>query len=87
MYSTRGDRSVKFYDSPLEAVKDIPDGAKVLLGGFGVCGIPEKLIQALVEAGPKHLTAVSNNSGQPDWGIGRLIRSGQVNKILSVIET
>lgn len=54
----------KIYDSALDAVKDIPDGAKILVGGFGLCGIPENLIQALSTIGIKDITAVSNNAGK-----------------------
>lgn len=54
----------KIYDSAAEAIKDIPDGAKLLVGGFGLCGIPENLIAALLEKGSKDLTVVSNNAGK-----------------------
>ena len=53
----------KIFDSAAEAVKDIPDGAKVLFGGFGLCGIPENCISALRAQGTKNITAVSNNAG------------------------
>jgi 3-oxoacid CoA-transferase len=53
----------KVVTDPLEAVKGIPNGAKLLVGGFGICGIPENLILALRESGVKDLTVVSNNAG------------------------
>lgn len=61
-FSTRtGSR--KIFDSVDDAVKDIPDGAKLLVGGFGLCGIPENLISAVIKHAPKELTIVSNNAG------------------------
>lgn len=54
----------KIYENASEAVKDIPDGAKLLVGGFGLCGIPENLIAALLQQGSKDLTVVSNNAGR-----------------------
>ncbi|KAF7694793.1 hypothetical protein HF521_006516 [Silurus meridionalis] len=62
-FSTSSWRRSKFYYNPTEAVRDIPDGATVLVGGFGLCGIPENLINSLLETGVKRLTAVSNNAG------------------------
>lgn len=59
------------------------DGATLLMGGFGVCGIPENLIRALVEKGTKNLTIVSNNAGVEGAGIGLLIENGQVRKMIS----
>ncbi|OYW20028.1 MAG: succinyl-CoA--3-ketoacid-CoA transferase, partial [Sphingobacteriales bacterium 12-47-4] len=53
-----------------EAIRDIPDGAVIMLGGFGLCGIPENCIQALVQKGVKDLTCISNNAGVDDFGIG-----------------
>ena len=57
-----------------EAVADIHDGATFMVGGFGLCGIPENLILALVEKGVKDLTVISNNCGIDDWGLGLLIK-------------
>ena len=65
-----------------EAVKKIPDGATILIGGFGVCGLPENLLIALKEHGAKNLTLVSNNAGLDEFGIGTLIRNGQVKKMI-----
>src|SRR4029077_9029691 len=61
----------------------IPDGATILMGGFGLCGIPENLIAALRSAGTKNLTVISNNAGVDDFGIGILLRSRQVRKMIS----
>lgn len=66
-----------------EAVQDIPDGAVLAIGGFGLCGIPENCIEALVEKGVKGLTCISNNAGVDDFGIGLLLQRGQVKKMIS----
>ncbi len=66
-----------------EAVKDIPDGAVVMLGGFGLCGIPENSIAALVKKGVKNLTCISNNAGVDDFGIGLMLQKKQVKKMIS----
>ena len=66
-----------------EAVRDIPDGAVLALGGFGLCGIPENSIAALVRKGVKNLTCVSNNAGVDGFGIGLLLEKGQVKKMVS----
>ena len=66
-----------------EAVADIQDGAILMLGGFGLCGIPENSISALLEKGVKNLTCISNNSGIDDYGIGLLLKSKQVKKMIS----
>lgn len=65
------------------AMARVFDGATLLMGGFGVCGIPENLIRALVEKGTKNLTIVSNNAGVEGAGIGLLIEKGQVRKMIS----
>ena len=65
-----------------EAIKDIQDGATILIGGFGLCGIPENLIAALKEKGTRDLTLVSNNAGSDEHGIGLLVRNGQVKKMI-----
>jgi 3-oxoacid CoA-transferase subunit A len=65
------------------AVALIPDGATILMGGFGLCGIPENLIAALRARGTKDLTVISNNAGVDDFGIGVLLKSRQVRKMIS----
>lgn len=65
------------------AVRLIPDGATVMMGGFGLCGIPEVLIAALHEQGTKDLTAISNNAGVDDFGLGILLQSRQVTKMIA----
>jgi 3-oxoacid CoA-transferase subunit A len=69
--------------SALEAVADIPDGARLLVGGFGLCGIPENLIAALRERGQRGLEVVSNNCGVDDFGLGILLRNRQIRKMIS----
>ncbi len=66
-----------------EAVAMIPDGATIMMGGFGLCGIPENLIAALRERGTKNLTIISNNAGIDDFGIGVLLKTHQVHKMIS----
>jgi 3-oxoacid CoA-transferase A subunit len=65
------------------AVALVPDGATIMMGGFGLCGIPENLIQALRVRGTRELTIISNNAGVDDFGIGVLLRSRQVRKMIS----
>jgi 3-oxoacid CoA-transferase subunit A len=66
-----------------EAVAGIRNGARILMGGFGLCGIPENLIAALRENGARDLIVVSNNAGVDDFGIGLLLKTGQVKKMIS----
>jgi 3-oxoacid CoA-transferase A subunit len=66
-----------------EAVARIPDGATIMMGGFGLCGIPENLISALHRRGTKDLTVISNNAGVDDFGIGILMRARQVRKMIA----
>jgi len=76
----------KVLDSPARAVEDIPDGATLAVGGFGLCGIPSTLIGALAAAGPDGpagLRVVSNNCGVDDWGLGLLLRAGRIARMTS----
>src|SRR5574343_924752 len=66
-----------------EAIKDIHDGAVIMLGGFGLCGIPENCITALVKKGTKQLTCISNNAGVDDFGIGLMLQTRQVKRMIS----
>src|SRR4051794_17570644 len=66
-----------------DAVARIPDGATIMMGGFGLCGIPETLIDALRARGTRELTVISNNAGIDDFGIGVLLRTRQVRKMIS----
>jgi 3-oxoacid CoA-transferase subunit A len=66
-----------------EAIKDIPDNAILMLGGFGLCGIPENSISALIRKGIKGLTCISNNAGVDDFGIGLMLKTRQVKKMIS----
>ncbi len=66
-----------------EAIKDIKNGDTLMLGGFGLCGIPENCITALVEQGTKDLTCISNNAGVDDFGIGLMLQQKQVKKMIS----
>ena len=66
-----------------EAIKDITDGATLMVGGFGLCGIPENSISALVKKGTKNLTCISNNAGVDDFGIGLMLQTRQVKKMIA----
>src|SRR5215475_3415458 len=61
-----------------QAVRDVHDGATVMVGGFGLCGIPENLIRALVKKGVRNLTTISNNAGVDGFGMGLLLANGQI---------
>jgi 3-oxoacid CoA-transferase len=82
-FSTSQKRNAKFYDDAYEAVKDIPDGAKILVGGFGLCGIPEHLIQGLLKSKVKNLLTVSNNAGVDNFGLGLLLKERQIKRMIS----
>jgi 3-oxoacid CoA-transferase subunit A len=73
----------KTYKNAEEAVADIPDGAVIMLGGFGLCGIPENCIDALVRKNVRQLTCISNNAGVDDFGIGLMLQTRQVKKMIS----
>ncbi len=66
-----------------EATKDVPNNATIMLGGFGLCGIPENCISALLKSGVTGLTCISNNAGVDDFGIGLLLKTRQVKKMIS----
>jgi len=66
-----------------EAIHDIPSGATLMLGGFGLCGIPENCIAAIVRKGINNLTCISNNAGVDDFGIGLMLQKKQVKKMIS----
>ncbi len=73
----------KVFKNADEAIHDIRDGAVLMLGGFGLCGIPENCITALVKSGVKNLTCISNNAGVDDFGIGLMLKTKQVRKMIS----
>ncbi|MDT0185024.1 CoA transferase subunit A [Microbacterium sp. ARD31] len=73
----------KVVTSAADAVADIPDGATIAVGGFGLCGIPSVLIDALLEAGTTDLEAVSNNCGVDEWGLGRLLFQKRLRRMIS----
>jgi 3-oxoacid CoA-transferase len=66
-----------------EAVADVKSGSTVLVGGFGLCGIPENIIDAVRKQGADRLTAVSNNAGVADFGLGRLLETRQIKRMIS----
>jgi 3-oxoacid CoA-transferase subunit A len=70
----------KVFPNAEAAIHDVNDGATIMMGGFGVCGIPENLIRATVAKGLRNLTTVSNNAGVDDFGLGLLLRNGQIKK-------
>lgn len=73
----------KIYQNADSAIADIQDGQTLMLGGFGLCGIPENSINALVKKGTKNLTCISNNAGVDDFGIGLMLQQRQVKKMIS----
>ncbi len=73
----------KVVESAAEAVRDLGDGSTVMISGFGLCGIPENLIAALHDRGTRDLTVISNNAGVDDFGLGVLLQTRQVRKMIS----
>src|SRR5689334_996447 len=73
----------KVFATADDAIQDIPDGATLMLGGFGLCGIPENCINALIRKGAKDLTCISNNAGVDDFGLGLLLQTRQIKKMIS----
>ncbi|GAB3353072.1 CoA transferase subunit A [Arachidicoccus ginsenosidivorans] len=73
----------KSFQNAEKAIYDIQDGDTIMLGGFGLCGIPENAINYLVKSGVKNLTCISNNAGVDDFGLGLLLQSRQVKKMMS----
>lgn len=74
----------KIYPSAAEALRDVvADDQLLAVGGFGLCGIPEALIEALRESGARNLTVISNNAGVDDFGLGRLLQTRQIRKMIS----
>lgn len=73
----------KVFNNAGDALHDIADGATIMLGGFGLCGIPENSINALVQKGIKNLTCISNNAGVDDFGLGLLLQTRQIKKMMS----
>ena len=63
-----------------DAIRDVPDGSTIMIGGFGLCGIPENLIRALARKGTKNLTTISNNVGVDGYGMGLLLAAGQIHR-------
>lgn len=73
----------KVYSNAMDALVGIENGSTIMLGGFGLCGIPENSIAALVEMGKKDLTCISNNAGVDDFGLGLLLKTRQIKKMIS----
>lgn len=82
-FSTSKQCNVIFCKDIYEGLKDVTNGSKLLVGGFGLCGIPENLINGLVELGVKDLTVVSNNAGVDDFGLGLLLKSKQIKRMIA----
>jgi 3-oxoacid CoA-transferase subunit A len=73
----------KTIDSAATAVANIPSGASLAVGGFGLCGIPSVLIEALLNGGADELEVISNNAGVDDWGLGVLLGAGRLRRIVA----
>ncbi|KAH9515313.1 Succinyl-CoA:3-ketoacid coenzyme A transferase 1, mitochondrial [Bulinus truncatus] len=82
-FSTSSARNVKFCSSVEEALEGIRDGDKLLLGGFGICGIPDNLIKGLLEKGTKDLIVISNTAGTKDFGIGLLLKARRIKRMVA----
>ena len=82
-FTTFGKRDAQFYPSALDAISDIKDGSTLLVGGFGLCGIPENLISALSEKKPMNLTVVSDNCGVADFGLGIILQQKQIKRVIA----
>ena len=74
----------KVFNDVNEAIKPIKSGDKLIVGGFGLCGTPQKLIEAVRDSGAKDLTVVSNNCGVDDWGLGLLLQTKQVFTLMQL---
>ena len=72
----------KIFPNSDAAVADVPEGATLMVGGFGLCGIPENLISALLRKGVKGLSIISNNAGVDGFGLGLLLEAGQIKKLI-----
>ena len=72
----------KVFSNADAAVADVPDGARIMVGSFGLCGIPENLIEAIRRKGTKHLTVISNNAGVNTFGLGRLLETRQIRAVI-----
>jgi len=73
----------KVFSNADDAIRDVPDGSTLMLGGFGLCGIPENSIAALVRKGIKNLTCISNNAGVDEFGLGLLLKTRQIKKMMA----
>ena len=73
----------KVQQNAMNAISDVQDGAAIMMGGFGLCGIPENLISALCLKGTKNLTIISNNAGVDGFGVGLLLKAGQIRRIVA----
>ena len=73
----------KVVENALRAIEDVTDGATIMMGGFGLCGIPENLVRALNLKGTRNLTIISNNAGVDDFGIGLLLKAQQIRKMVA----
>jgi 3-oxoacid CoA-transferase subunit A len=73
----------KVQQNAMNAISDVQDGAAIMIGGFGLCGIPENLISALWLKGTRNLTIISNNAGVDGFGVGLLLKAGQIRKIVA----